>query len=118
MLCSDARRTVETADATLAPLTEPPKVEYLPELYEGDVDDVLDQLRVVDDHTPSVMVVGHNPTTQVLSTAILKKSDRRGRATLDHSFPTCGLAVYRLSTRWGDLDAGSAKLVGFVAPPY
>ncbi len=59
------------------------------------------------------MVVGHNPTAQILAVSLEKKRDER------RAFPTCALAVYRLpAVRWADVEQGTGSLVGLFSPPF
>jgi phosphohistidine phosphatase len=112
VLCSTAVRTVQTAERVVPGLGDPP-VEYRKALYNASPEDVIDELRELDDGIASVMVVGHNPTAQILAVTMEKKRDER------RTFPTCALAVYRLpAKRWADVDQGTGTLVGLFSPPY
>lgn len=113
VLCSTATRAVQTAERVLANLTSPPQVDHRRALYGAPPEQVLDQVRTVDDGVGSVMVVGHNPTAHALAIAM----DRDKVA--QRSFPTCALAVYRLPIdRWIDVAEGTGSLLGLFAPPY
>jgi phosphohistidine phosphatase len=113
VLCSTATRTVQTAERVLAALDHPPPVEYRRSLYGASPEQVLDELRGVEEGVPSVMVVGHNPTAHDLVTSL----GRDGKGPT--SFPTCALAVYRLPvSRWPEVAAGTATLLGLYAPPF
>jgi phosphohistidine phosphatase len=113
VLCSTAARTVETAERVLAGLADPPPVEYRRALYGASPEEVLDQLRQVDDEVRSVMVVGHNPTAQALAAGMGRKP------APDRAFPTCALAVFRLRAgHWADVARGTGTLEGLFAPPY
>jgi phosphohistidine phosphatase len=115
VLASTAARTTETASLVAGAFGAP--VERRRRLYYGTPTDVLDELRGLDETTRSVMVVGHNPTTQSLAHELLAEDGSR-RAMLD-PFPTCALAVFRApATRWRDLEYAAATLVGFARPPY
>jgi phosphohistidine phosphatase len=112
VLCSTATRTVKTAERALASLEHPPPMEYRRSLYGASTEDVLDELRGIEDDVSSVMVVGHNPTAHDLVVSLDRGSGPK-------SFPTCALAVFRLpAKRWPDLDRGTGKLLGLFTPPY
>ncbi len=122
VLCSPARRTVETYDG-VAPGGE---LHLEPELYEASGDDVLARLRRVPESTPSVMVIGHNPALQVLILRLTgadgqskPRGDGAAQAKLDElqrKFPTGALATLTFDGPWSDLAPGSAELLDLVRP--
>jgi phosphohistidine phosphatase len=116
VLCSSARRTRETLDG-VAPgghaLIEPA-------LYSAGADGVLERLRRVPESTQSVMVIGHNPTLQVL---VLELADAGAAAdtgsdleSVRLKFPTGALATLTFNCEWSELAPGRAALVGLVQP--
>jgi phosphohistidine phosphatase len=122
VLCSPARRTVETYDG-VAPAGE---LHLEPELYLASGDDVLERLRRVPKSTPSVMVIGHNPAMQVLILRLTGANDKSkplgddtAQARLDEvqrKFPTGALATLTFDGPWSELLPGGAELVDFVRP--
>lgn len=113
VLCSTATRTVQTAERVLAALHHPPEVEYRRALYGASPEEVLDELRGVDDEVRSVMVVGHNPTARDLVVAMDGEQPPAG------TFPTCALAVFELPVAaWSEAALGTATLLGLYRPPY
>ncbi len=120
ILTSSATRTVQTTERVLAEMTDPPAVTRREALYDASVDEVLDELRQVDDATHAVMVVGHNPTAHALAMEMIAHEDKSGRRQVERrGFPTCALAVYRLSlAHWSDIAEGTATVVGLFTPPY
>jgi phosphohistidine phosphatase len=118
VLCSTAARTTETADRALAEMGDGVDVRPMRVLYQADPDDVLEQLRMVEDGVRSVMVVGHNPTAAAL--AVEMTAPKPASRTVDRDgFPTCGLAVVKLpAARWRDADFGTAEWARLFAPPY
>jgi phosphohistidine phosphatase len=122
VLCSPARRTVETYDG-VAPGGE---LHLEPELYEASGDDMLARLRRVPESTPSVMVIGHNPALQVLILRLTgangqskTRGDGAAQAKLDEvqrKFPTGALATLTFDGRWSDLAPGGAELLDLVRP--
>jgi phosphohistidine phosphatase len=116
VLCSSARRTVETHAGV------DPGGELLVEreLYEASGDQVLERLRRVPDGTASVMVIGHNPALQTL---VLRLTGANGDvpedselASVQQKFPTGALATLSFDCSWSELSAGSAKLDALVRP--
>jgi phosphohistidine phosphatase len=109
VLCSDALRTVQTAERLTARMTPPPPVEARRALYGASPQRVLEEIGRVDDSVDAVMVVGHNPTIHALAAALA--------GTEVAAFPTAAAAVYRCpGPRWRDL--GQGELLGIFSPPY
>jgi phosphohistidine phosphatase len=117
-LCSTARRAVQTAEIALSGLRA--RLDLRRRLYHASPEEVLDEIRTVDDEVRSVIVVGHNPTLHRLAIAMIDDADEAARRSLgDGRFPTCGVAVYRLGARrWRDVAEGTGVLAGWFAPPY
>lgn len=116
VLCSSSRRTRETLDGIAV------GGEHLiePALYSATCDQVLARLRELPDGVTAVMLVGHNPTLQML---VLRLSNHEGsgppdprRDTVKHKFPTGALATLSFDCAWSELASGRARLEEFVTP--
>ena len=120
VLCSPARRTVQTLEA-VAPGG---KTLIEPELYAASASALLARLRQVPNVTTSVMLIGHNPGLQMLVLALAGDRTRTRtrtredptRAAVANKFPTAALATLSLDGGWSDLQAGGAELTGYVRP--
>ncbi len=67
--------------------------------------------------SPSVLVVGHNPTLHELALVLLDGEDRDGRAQLEQGFPTAALAVIAVATAsWARLSTGTGTLLQLRKP--
>ncbi len=119
-LVSPAARTRATADLVLAQMKEPPECRFDDGLYGADPEEVLAHLQALDDDVDAAMVVGHNPTAHSLSQGLIAPRDKKGLSlAVRTGFPTCALGVYTFKVvSWSDVDAGEAKLVAMMAPPY
>ena len=119
VLCSNATRTVETADLVLGAREERVPLDAYSSLYQADPSTVLTYVREVDEHVGSALVVGHNPTMYLLAWDLLADGSP-DRDTLESvGFPTCGLAVLSLAVdAWEDVVPGCGTLLGLFAPPY
>jgi phosphohistidine phosphatase len=119
-LVSPAARTMATADLVLADLVPGPRRLTPADLYGADPEDVLRHLRQLDDDLQSVMVVGHNPTTQALALGLLDRDDKESRdVVVRRGFPTCALGIYRLDiARWADVGGQCAVLRELLIPPF
>ena len=123
VLCSSARRTRETLDG----VTPGGETLIERELYDATCATVIERLRRVPAGIGSVMLVGHNPTAQML---VLRLTGANGTAyasgtrppvaghlaEVQRKFPTGALATLAFDCEWGELDAGCARLVDYVRP--
>lgn len=115
VLCSSARRARETFEA-VAPAGE---VVVEPGLYRADQVALIERLRAVPAQTASVMLIGHNPSLQMLVSQLADDRDREPEealAAVRRKFPTGALATLELSCDWSALAPKCAKLVAFVRP--
>jgi phosphohistidine phosphatase len=116
VLCSSARRTRETLDGIAV------GGEHLiePGLYSATCEEVLGRLRQLPDSVSCAMVVGHNPTVQML---VLRLTNHDGagfedphRDVLKRKFPTGALATMSFDSAWSELAPGRARLEEFTTP--
>jgi phosphohistidine phosphatase len=116
VLCSSSRRTRETL-AGVAP-TGVHLIE--PELYGASAGSILERLHEVDPSTPSVMVIGHNPTMQILTLRLASADNEHDDDLADvrRKFPTGGLATLSFDCAWGELGPGAARLTALVRPKH
>ena len=114
ILCSSARRTCETAALLALPAEIPIEIRH--DLYLADPDAVRARIQTFDDATPSVLVIGHNPTTHELALDLARRGDSEALTRLATKYPTGALAVLDLDAPWADLRRGSARLTHFVSP--
>jgi phosphohistidine phosphatase len=117
VLCSSARRAVQTAELVVLELGAGVELMVERALYRADADDVIDRLRELGDDVASVMVVGHNPTLEHLALVLLQPEDAAGRSRLEQGFPTAALAVVGVpATSWRALSNGTGRLLDLRAP--
>jgi phosphohistidine phosphatase len=116
VLCSSSRRTRETLEGIEV------GGEHLiePGLYAATCEEVLDRLRRLPDSISSAMLIGHNPTAQML---VLRLSNHDGSGVLDpareqvkRKFPTGALATLSFDCTWRELEPGCAELQEFTSP--
>ncbi len=113
VLCSSARRTRETLEG-VAPAG---KHVIESELYSATARDLVDRLRRVPDDVSSVMLIGHNPSVQMLAMRLARREDDAGeRAALERKFPTGALATLTFECGWSELEPGRARLAAFLTP--
>jgi len=116
VLCSSARRTVETLELIAPALGKQARTRVLESLYMADAEDLLDQLRRVSRTVPSVLVIGHNPGLHDLAASLAAGGgDPLDRLRL--KFPTGALATLRVrGSGWRQLTPGGAELIAFTTP--
>jgi len=113
VLCSSARRTRETLEG-VAPTGER-VIES--DLYTASPAELVERLRRVSDDVASVMLIGHNPSMQMLALRLARRNgDAAARAALERKFPTGALATLTFECGWSELGSGSAQLVAFMTP--
>ena len=81
-------------------------------LYSAGPDTALDVLRGLDEDCRSAVIVGHNPTMEMLAQLL---DDGEGHTDagdrMAAGFPTSAVAVFELPGSWAELE--SARLTGF-----
>lgn len=116
VLCSSAARARQTAELVLEALGAVVTLQIEPSLYQAEVADVLELVRLVDDRLSSVMVVGHNPTLEELVWELVE-DEAAGRDRLRGGMSTCALAVVGLpAPAWSAAGPGTARLLSLYAP--
>lgn len=114
---SSARRTRETwAEASEVGNLDCPVLTES-KIYEASVDDLLDVISRQDPKYRRLMVVGHNPGMERLTTWLTGSSDHTAQANRQKGFVAGGLAVIALpSSSWATLQAQSGRLEHFATP--
>lgn len=121
VLCSPARRTVETLQDVSQGFKTQPEAQFPHTLYLASQNLILAEVRKVTAKSDSLMVVGHNPGLESLALHLVKrpkgdKAKDRVRAMAE-GFPTCALAIFEFDIeRWKDLAAGEGVLTHFIRP--
>ncbi len=116
VLCSSARRTVETLEALRPEIGETAVVSIEPDLYGADAAEILDLLRTLDPEIREVLVIGHNPGLQDLAIDLAGDEDAGLVDALRTKFPTGALATFDVQVDWAGLGPGYAHLTHFVTP--
>ena len=112
VLCSTARRTVETWDG-MAPSFDPlPALAHARLLYHAEPADMLSLLRK--QTPPTVMLIGHNPGMGDLARLLLESPPDDPAFA---KYPTAAITVMAFDMAdWTDVKPGSAQLVVFATP--
>ena len=117
VLCSPARRALETLEPLRERLPEGACVRIEPPLYMASASRLLARLRRLSDQHPQVLLIGHDPGLHGLALALAKSDRSRALARLREKLPTGGLVVLEApAARWRELAPGGARLAAFVRP--
>jgi phosphohistidine phosphatase len=117
VLCSPARRALET----LAPLRERlaagTRVRVERPLYMASARRLLARLRRLPDAERDVLVIGHDPGLHELALALVRPGRSAAAEKLRAKLPTGALVALALDlARWRTVAPGTARLAAFVRP--
>lgn len=117
VLCSSARRTVDTLALVLPELKVEPKVAYEDALYHPSPTEMFQMLRETQPGASRVMIMGHNPELQAFALDLIGSGPKHMRDKLKEKYPTAGLAVITFTAGlWSSVDLGSGSLSLFLVP--
>jgi phosphohistidine phosphatase len=116
VLCSPARRAVETWDGVAPGVPRGTSVEFDEAIYHAGADELRARLRRVPSPIGSVLLVGHNPGLQEFAVGLVGAGDSELRERLMTKFPTGALATLETRGDWDDMDWGAATLLAYVVP--
>lgn len=108
VLCSTAKRAVQTLELAKAAGDWQCPVEYRAGLYLAQVDGVLKMLRSLPSNIDSVLLVGHEPTWSSLSSQLI------GGGQIKVS--TGALLRFDTTSSWEELGVGDARLAWSISP--
>jgi len=112
VLCSTARRAVETWEAMSQHVGDRASVGHLKELYLAGPREMLDCL-----HGASgarVAMVGHNPGIALFAAGMCRQPS--GHPDFNR-YPTCATAVMSFDAAgWRDVGAGEGEILDFIVP--
>ena len=116
ILCSSARRAVETAERVSAALPARSRLQVEPELYMAGTSDLLERLTQLPDAESAVLVVAHNPGIQALALRLACEGAPRQHSRMASQFPAASLAILALAVScWAEVERGG-RLEAFARP--
>jgi phosphohistidine phosphatase len=114
VLCSPARRTVETLER-LGTLEGEVRLE--PALYGASAEELLAVIRTTPAQVPSILLVGHNPGLQDLAVRFASAGDARQIGRMREKMPTGAMASFEVDAEaWDAVSPRAGRLVGYVVP--
>ena len=121
VLCSTARRTVETFDALKEALGDDINVRFEDGLYLAEPHKLLERLTWLDDGIKSAMIIGHNPGIAQLAAQLARSpedvDEEKTHKRMREKFSTGALAVIKMPIKaWAELKYGRGRLVDFMRP--
>jgi phosphohistidine phosphatase len=119
ILCSTARRTMETLECAAPSFDAVIPTREEPAIYEANVARLLSLIRRTAPSTHRLMLIGHNPGFEDLVTDLMRSADKAAKERFEKKYPTSGLAVLTFDVEsWSKLAPGSGYLEKFLAPRY
>ena len=121
ILCSTARRTVETFDALKEELGDDLTVRFEDAIYLAEPHKLLERLTWLGDDVKSAMLIGHNPGMAQLAAQLTRSPEEADEEKLHkrmrEKFSTAALAVIKIPIKaWADLKEGKGRLADFMRP--
>ncbi|MEM1198068.1 MAG: histidine phosphatase family protein [Pseudomonadota bacterium] len=118
ILCSTARRARETLERAATQWTYIPAAHIERALYDfSGGRGYLDLFCKTDNQIGSLMVIGHNPTIEILVSDLMGEANPELAEKLAYKYPTAGLAVLEFDTDdWAEIAPGRGKLTTFALP--
>ncbi len=112
--CSAARRTVETWALAQQGGASARQVDQRRGFYHTWVDDLVEEMRLLDETVATLLIINHMPTVGNLVVMLAAPSPLTERVA--GFYPTAGLAVLTHAGAWGGVGRGSAVLQDFITP--
>lgn len=117
VLCSTARRAMDTRTLVMSQWNSQPSVECERGLYLSGEKRVLQRLAQVADSVRAVLVIAHNPDLHELAVALARRGDDVQLADLAAKFPTAAFAAIKLPIdRWAGIAHVAGTLINYTIP--
>ena len=117
VLCSSARRALETLARLRAALDPEPRVRTERAVYQATSEKLLARIRAVDDIVESLLVIGHEPTISELACELAAPDASKAWLRMGRKFPTAACAEIHFDVeRWRDLAPPRGELRRFIRP--
>lgn len=114
VLCSNARRTRETATLVLARFKPAPRILYEEGLYLAGVTALLDRVSRLEEAAAAVLVIGHNPGLHELALALAAPDSPGYAALAGGKFPTAVRASFAVAGTWSAIGRSRHPMTDYV----
>lgn len=110
VLSSPATRAKTTAQMVVQQLPSPPRIQIEDQIYHDGPGTIIGLIQDLPDEHDSVMLFGHNPTTEHIASYLLQM---RGGIVV----PTCGMVCIEMScNKWKQISPLFGNLKWFLIP--
>ncbi len=117
VLCSPAKRALQTLDALRPVWNDRTNIEIVDECYDATTEVIRSHLRAHAGKVTSIMLIGHNPEIQDLSLKLSNNYDDSQYRGAQRKFPTGGLAQLSAPRDvWENMRYGGFTFHEFVQP--
>ncbi len=117
VLCSSARRAVDTLERILPQLPTRPAVRIERSLYLAAPEALLEAVAAVEDRVATLLLVSHNPGVHALAADLAGDGDPQLLKLLAQTFPPTALAALRFPVEhWHEVSLEAGQLTHFVTP--
>ncbi len=117
VLCSTARRAMETWDLIAPKIAGKPQVETRDDLYLAGPVSLLETLQRAPRNAQTLMLIGHNPGMEILAEMLVASGSKKDRKRLAKKYVTAGLAVINFEIEdWAELATARGILDRYVRP--
>lgn len=117
VLCSTAQRTRETLEPLLSLIQSDATITLTRDIYQADAQSLLDLIRKQPMTDEPLMVIGHNPTFEDLTSALVAPETILAHPNGGSLFPAGALAMLSCPlAAWADLSHSDAGLEMFIRP--
>ena len=118
VLCSGALRAVQTWELVSESLGEKIPTEIREDIYHASPGTLLRLIRTLPEDSGSALLVGHNPTFEMLALRLASPSGNdTALRTMKTKYPTAALAVLDFSVEtWRAVEEGGGTLRDFIRP--
>ena len=117
ILCSTARRALETLDQVRPRLAGKPALTIDKAIYRADSAALLALVRDLPESAGSALIVGHNPALEEFALSLAGSGAKELRASMAEKYPTGALTVLSLPQQpWSEIGWKMAELRNFTSP--
>lgn len=117
ILCSTARRALETLDQVRPRLAGKPALTIDKAIYRADSAALLEMVRGLPETASSALLIGHNPALEEFCQSLAGAGPKELRAAMAEKYPTGALALLVLPQGpWSETGWKTAELRSFTTP--
>lgn len=111
ILCSPAKRAIETCNKVQETLKDRWAVEEIEALYLSTSTQLIEEIQQVSDDCNHLLIIGHNPTLQETCWLLSGKSDSALMREVEKSFPPATYSTHIFDIKhWSEVDKGRGVL--------